>query len=299
MKKRKNIKWTDEMIREKALQYSTRGEFQKSDPKAYKVCLRRGLLDECCSHMTTLQINWTDSMIHEEALKYTSRVSFIKGSPKAYYASLKSKNHEENCSHMNGNVYWSKKMIHEEALKYNRKCDFQKNSRNAYNASLRSGKHDIYCSHMTPVFFWSDENILEEALKYKSRKEFSKCSVGAYGAAIKKGILNEVSKHMKLPKHYSKSHCVYLIEFINKDDSRYYYVGQTSNMTQRMYLHIGGWKQTPVYSHLQTPEWNRMKLRILWKDLSFEDSLKLEQKTIDKFIKNNMNLLNKDGVTNV
>ena len=67
-------------------------------------------------------------------------------------------------------------------------------------------------------------------------------------------------------------------------------------MKQRMGLHTRESGGSPVYSHLQKPEWNRMNLRILWKDLTFEDSLKLEQKAINKFKQNNMNLLNTIGV---
>lgn len=38
------------MLRKEALKYNTRGSFQKGS-KAYQAALRRGLLDDICSHM--------------------------------------------------------------------------------------------------------------------------------------------------------------------------------------------------------------------------------------------------------
>ena len=46
----KHVKWSDEMLRKEALKYNTRGSFQKGS-KAYQAALRRGLLDDICSHM--------------------------------------------------------------------------------------------------------------------------------------------------------------------------------------------------------------------------------------------------------
>jgi very-short-patch-repair endonuclease len=45
------FKWTDEMVREKALQCKTKGDFREKNPAAYNVALKRRILDDICSHM--------------------------------------------------------------------------------------------------------------------------------------------------------------------------------------------------------------------------------------------------------
>ena len=193
---------------------------------------------------------------------------------------------------------WTLDELKREARKYKTRGAFQKGNWNAYKASQRRGILKEICSHMegTPQVKWSNKMLFSEARKYKTRNEFAKGSPNAYRVCQKRGILNNVCSHMKKPPHWNKTHCVYLVELINKDDSRYFYIGQTHNLKNRMEDHLKKSSKSPINIHLQKPEWNRMKLRVLWKDLSFEDSLKLEQKTIDKFIQNNMNLLNTIGV---
>ena len=44
-------KWTDEMLRDEALKYETRGEFAKASRNAYYRAQRRGILDDICEHM--------------------------------------------------------------------------------------------------------------------------------------------------------------------------------------------------------------------------------------------------------
>jgi hypothetical protein len=46
-----NFKWTDKKLRKEALKYTTRAEFQKGSGAAYNAALKRGILDEICSHM--------------------------------------------------------------------------------------------------------------------------------------------------------------------------------------------------------------------------------------------------------
>lgn len=195
-----------------------------------------------------------------------------------------------------GKRKYTEEMLLSESLKYNRIKDFQNSNWNMYRATIRRGKEfsDKAFEHMTGGNIkWNHGMIENEALQCSSRSEWQKRFPKSYDNAWKRGQLKKYCKHMEYIFNFrEKLHCVYLIELINKEDSRYYYVGQTHDMKQRMDLHTRKSGGSPVYSHLQTPEWNRMKLRILWKDLSYEDSLKLEQNTIDKFIKNNMNLLN-------
>ncbi len=47
----KTIRWTDDMLKNEALKYKTRGEFQKLNPVAYTTSSRRGILDDITTHM--------------------------------------------------------------------------------------------------------------------------------------------------------------------------------------------------------------------------------------------------------
>ena len=95
--------WSLEDLKAAAAGYTTRGEFQKGAKGAYLSALRRGLLDEVCSHMEQRlkpKGYWTLERCKEEALKYDSRVGFMRGSGSAYNVVLRNKWLEEVCSHM-------------------------------------------------------------------------------------------------------------------------------------------------------------------------------------------------------
>jgi putative NADPH-quinone reductase len=146
--------WTKERCHEEALKYNNRSEFRKNSP-AYNSSLRKGWLDEICSHMVELHKPnnyWTKERCQEEALKYNSRSEFKNNSVSAYSKSHKEGWLDEICSHMvelqKPSGYWTKEKCQEEALKYNSKSEFHKNSGTAYGVSRRNEWLDEICSHM-------------------------------------------------------------------------------------------------------------------------------------------------------
>jgi predicted GIY-YIG superfamily endonuclease len=100
------VKWTNELLREEALKYTTRGSFSKNNSSAYYTSIKRGILEEICSHMNN-RFYWTEDMIREEALKYNTRIEFNRGNDKAYRASIKMGILDDVCKHMIrlGNLY--------------------------------------------------------------------------------------------------------------------------------------------------------------------------------------------------
>ena len=100
-------KWTNEMLKEEALKYNTKNDFRKGSMGAHSASIRRGLLNEICSHMIIKRNIWTEELLRKEALKYNSRSEFSKKSNREYKASIKIGILDEICSHMIklGNTY--------------------------------------------------------------------------------------------------------------------------------------------------------------------------------------------------
>ena len=122
-------KWTELAIREEALKYSTRNEFNKKSNGAYYGARRLGILEDVTAHMErptrpTRPTKWTELAIREEALKYSTRNEFKKASNGAYTAARRLGIYEEVTSHMvcgakvasYKNRKWTEQVIREEAL---------------------------------------------------------------------------------------------------------------------------------------------------------------------------------------
>jgi predicted GIY-YIG superfamily endonuclease len=145
------MKWTDELLREEALKYDKRIDFQKGNASAYNTSIKRGILNEICSHMIPQHITWSDEMIKEKALEYKKRSDFSNACVSAYLIARKRVILDDVCSHMDiHSITWSNEMIKEEALKYTTRRDFQKGS-TSYDIARRRGILDDVCSHMVRI----------------------------------------------------------------------------------------------------------------------------------------------------
>ncbi len=98
--RKKRQKWTDEMLRDEALKYKTRGAFRNESRSAYDTARRRGIIDSVCSHMEYVNTYWSDEMLFSEARKYNTRSEFENGSPNAYTTARRREILEKVCKHM-------------------------------------------------------------------------------------------------------------------------------------------------------------------------------------------------------
>ena len=82
----KQTYWTEERIREEALQYDSRSRFRKGAPGAYQTAFRKGMLDEVCSHMKRLKAptGFTIDIIKCEIEKYETLTDFLANNPQMY-----------------------------------------------------------------------------------------------------------------------------------------------------------------------------------------------------------------------
>lgn len=78
--------WSQELVAQETLKYSTRTEFSKKASSAYGYAQSHNLLEKVCSHMSPVLIKWTEEMVRKEASKYLTHKDFRHNSSKAYEA---------------------------------------------------------------------------------------------------------------------------------------------------------------------------------------------------------------------
>lgn len=201
--------WTFDRVKEEALKYKTRNDFNKLSKSAYLAAHRNGWLDDVCSHMKIVNTYDFDK-VKEEALKYTSRVDFKKGSLGCYASACRNGWIDEVCSHMQlqGSLY--KRQVYIASFDDNsiyigltfnfnkRKSEHLSRNSSVYNYMIKTG--------LEPVFKIISEELLsnEEAAKlecdliehYKSLgfNVLNKAKGGGLGGSIKIWTLERVKE---------------------------------------------------------------------------------------------------------
>jgi hypothetical protein len=140
------VKWTDELLRQEALKYTTKKDFLNNSQSAYKTAKSRGIFNDIIQHMDRVKV-WSYDEAFVESQKYRNKQDF-KNSP-AYSQSLR--NGWINDFFSNTIIKWTKDIAHQEALKYGTKIEFKKGSPKAYSAAHTHGWVDDITKHMVPV----------------------------------------------------------------------------------------------------------------------------------------------------
>lgn len=146
--------WTFEVVKEEALKYSTKGEFDEKCNGAYKAAIRNNWINLICKHMDTFSRPkgyWQlKENVLSEALKYDSKSAFYTNCREGYHKALKNGWWDEASKHMSSRV-WTLEKIKEEALKYNSRKEFSNGNSGAYSAALKKGWMDEVCGHMKKI----------------------------------------------------------------------------------------------------------------------------------------------------
>ena len=142
-------KWTLSKLKNEALKYSSRSEFEKGSLGAYDAALKRKLIDEVCSHMDNKHIEWTNDKIISISKKYKYVSDFRKNEKKAYAIARYRGIHDKVTKHMirKRNTKNSFEDVKKEALKYTNKSEFKRKS-SYYQTAMRNGWLDRVCDHM-------------------------------------------------------------------------------------------------------------------------------------------------------
>lgn len=200
-------KWSTEQLIEEAKKYSTVKEWCKQSRPAYNAAQRRGILDQCCAHMTRAKRSWTDEFIINSAKKYPSRKAWMAAAPEAYKMAEERGIFEKCVEHMkliNGRTQWSwtDEAIMEDARKYQKSSQWKKSSPAAYVAAIRHGILGKCTEHMNkrPRTNWTADLVLQDAKKFDSEIEWSEESKNAFLAAKRLGILDQCVAHMTVRK---------------------------------------------------------------------------------------------------
>ncbi|ALP47420.1 hypothetical protein phiST2_0046 [Vibrio phage phi-ST2] len=218
------IKWTLERLKEDALKYKTRTEWCKNSQGAYCAASKRGLLDECCSHMHSSIKNafsrciyriYADNEIYI-GLTYDTKQRFSshrKQTPQII--DLIERHGIENVKFEQLTDY-----MNQELAQLSEKEHIKQYRNDGWVILNRSKAGALGCSTLK----WTLERLKEDALKYKTRTEWKKMSSGAYMSAYRRGLVDECCAHMSLMKGY------WTLERLKEDALKY----KTRNEWQKM-----------------------------------------------------------------
>jgi len=188
LSEQKKSKYTEDEIRQRALQFQTPADFFKNDLAAYTAAQRFGILDDVMSHMKRVR-KLTPELIKNIAKEYSTRREFELGDSSAYQKAHKLGIFDEVTSHMEKKfTNWTYDDAKQIASQYDNLKKFTDEQPNAANVIYRNKWNDLL-THMERGFkWWTDDEIIQDASKYGSRSEWQKNSGSAYNAALSRGM---------------------------------------------------------------------------------------------------------------
>lgn len=191
--------YTVEELKNIALQYNTRTEFQKGHKGAYLFAFRRNIINQICQHMPILNKRWKLLELKNEAIKYLHRGEFAQKSIAAYSYAHSHGLLDVVCEHMKPlREAWTHDKVKIIASTCKNKKEFRDKYLGAYKYAKRNNLFTEISAHMKKkIIKWSNEEIKEKAMKCFSRREFEARFLGVYKAALKRGIIDDVCSHMK------------------------------------------------------------------------------------------------------
>lgn len=199
-----NRKWNIDAVLLDAKKYSTKSDWKRQSPSAYKAAVDQGVMHEATVHMTTpSRVSvWTKEEVLASARNFGYRFAWKSAAPTAYSTARRKGYLEEATAHMElrlDKFKWSSvEEIISDARKYQTKSSWQRQSVGAYEAAKRLGCFEEAVAHMEPVRrSWSIEAIFESAEKYSKISEWKKFEGSAYQAARRLSVLESVSRHMQ------------------------------------------------------------------------------------------------------
>ena len=202
------IKYTEEELKEIALNYTDITDFYNEKHGAYEAIKRLGKIEEYCGHMTNEKHRnkWTDDEIMKVARLCHTKKEFREKYPKQYSYAYRTKRMDCFCFHMQPKISlptkWTDEAIIKEALKYKTRSEFYRSCVSAYNAAHKSGRFDDLCPHLPkPTKKDYECNSIEDALSLaricNNRTELKEQYGKAYEMLRTRGLLEKACSHME------------------------------------------------------------------------------------------------------
>jgi hypothetical protein len=192
--------WNKENCKKEALQYLTRSEFHQNSIGAYTSSLKKGWLDEVCSHMVTIGNNKKRCIYAIEFIDKHVYIGLTYNIQKRFKDHIKNVDYNNSpvLEHMNiteyvpiikqvtDYIYFKDASIIEGIIKSEYENDGWLILNKAKCGSL--GGNTIK---------WTKEECKKEASKFNTRGDFKKVFGWAYNISLKNGWLDEICSHME------------------------------------------------------------------------------------------------------
>ena len=248
---------TNDDLRFIASFYDNRTTFNKEEPSIYRLCYKRKILDEVCSHMKVkIHFNVKKEDVLKLALKYNSRMEFknSKDDGWAYHYAVKNRFIDEACSHMEavGNKYYRCIYVYE--IPENKTC----------YVGLTYSLHRRHLQHQNPKFYSAiNEYCKKENIKLPQPIQKTDYLPKAEASEMEKYYVNEYKNKgwLVLNKQkpgnlggskdnitYTKEMC---IELAKKYNTRAEFA--KDYVTAYKYVRLYGWKNE-VFAHINDDE---------------------------------------------
>lgn len=259
--------YTVEEIRQEALKYETRVDFQRNSKGVYFSAQRKKILDEVCQHMGKPRNikQYTKEEIIESAKRYTNQRDWHNNEPSVfrcavgYYkknASEEDKRFWVSCiEHMEyvfkPNGYWTYEKCEEVSKTFKTHKEFRESPKfSSVYQKIRKKKWDELIEHLTmdvkPPGYWTYEMCKETALKYNDRQSLDDNEGSCYRTITGNGW-NELLLHIEYKTNLFQRY-IYSFEF----PDNHVYVGLTYNLNKRKSDHLTSKKSiSPVLKHMR------------------------------------------------
>ena len=247
---------TLELLCEIALEYKTRGEFQKKDPGAYSSARRQGFLSEICKHMPIIQFSIPqlilkdimDSLLGSKSL-YNDRQTIKPYEIDIYYPEFKlAFEYQGRGWHKNNNtdlikldIFKEKKINifyivennrnYEEDIK-NQICSNLNEINKICNTSIKNKEVLAYIVKYIYTTLYNTEELINIAKKYNSFKIFIKNEKSVYYKLKKIKKIDEATIHMKDRRIH------HTINSLKKEIDGCVSIGDLIKKNKGAYLHI-------------------------------------------------------------
>lgn len=197
-------KWTKETVFKESKNYSSRAEFKKKKPGAFRIAYMNGWLDEMVWLVRPVPkpTKWTKEAVFEESRKYLTVTEFMNNAITAYIVAKNNNWLTEMTwlapSKRKPSGYWKvKKNVIEESKKYKSVTEFRRKNSTAFDSAKNNGWLDemdwLSKTHRKPAGYWKNRtNVFEESHKYDYRVDFCEGCYLAYITAKNNGWLDEM-----------------------------------------------------------------------------------------------------------